>query len=107
MLDEAWTKSEASSGLKGVLTFDPFNMMSQLYKLSGVAPPQDTSSLFEFVAPFFELVAYSLQNLRIRFPVEIAIGEVSSVLDLIRYKLLDRPKKFPRTYDKIHLSNIP
>lgn len=107
MLDEAWTKSEASSELKGVLTFNPFDMMSQLYKRSGVPLPKDTSSLFEFVAPFFELVAYSLQHLRNRFTVEIAIGEVSSVLDMIRYELLDRPKSFPHSYDKIQLSNIP
>ncbi|KAI4166617.1 MAG: hypothetical protein LQ343_007903, partial [Gyalolechia ehrenbergii] len=79
---------QGSSGywLTGVMSFDPFRILVELYEYSGLQPPKDASSLYDFVISFFLQVAHSLKSC---------------------HGLLDREKSCAQSYDRIHLSNIP
>lgn len=81
--------------------------MKELYKFTRIPTPMNTTSLYEYVAPFFHLAAQSLQQLRDRLTVEVMLGEVSGILDMMRHQVLDPNSSFPHSYDCIHLSNIP
>ncbi|KAL9006254.1 MAG: hypothetical protein Q9188_000976 [Gyalolechia gomerana] len=60
MLDDGWGKEVAGTGLTGVMSFDPFRMLVELYEYTGLQPPKDASLLYDFVIPFFLQVAHSL-----------------------------------------------
>ncbi len=107
LTDEAWTESRRWDWVYGVIGFDPFENMEALYEFTELPLPRNRTSLYEFVAPFFQRVAQSLQKLRNRLTVEMLLGEVSGNLDMLRHQLLDRDQCFPHSYDRIHLSNIP
>ncbi|KAI4220875.1 MAG: hypothetical protein LQ349_007983 [Xanthoria aureola] len=107
LTDEAWTESRRWDWVYGVIGFDPFENMEALYELTGLPLPKNQTSLYEFVAAFFQRVAQSLQKLRNRLMVEMLLGEVWGNLDMIQHKILDRDQSFPHSYDRIHLSNIP
>lgn len=106
MLDRGWGNSTPGS-VDGVLAADPFRLMSELCDLVMIPTPQDSTSLYEFVASFFLSVARSLDKFRDRLVVECVLGEVSSVLECIAHGITDREKKLPRSFNRIHLSNIP
>lgn len=55
---------QGSSGywLTGVMSFDPFRILVELYEYSGLQPPKDASSLYDFVISFFLQVAHSLKS---------------------------------------------
>lgn len=72
-------------------------MMEALCEVTEIPPPETTTSLYEFVVPFFQRVAQSLQKLRNRLTVEVMLGEVSANLDMIRRELLDRETSFPQS----------
>lgn len=59
----------------------PLSMMGELYETTGPQPQKNTSSLYHYVACFFQHVARSLQKLRSRLTVDIVLGEVSGVLE--------------------------
>ena len=106
MLDRGWGNGTAGS-VDGVLAADPFWLMSELSDLVMISTLQDSTSLYEFVALFFLSVARALDRLRERLVVECVLGEVSSVLECVAQGITDREKKFPRSFNRIHLSNVP
>ena len=106
MLDRGWG-IDTTGSVNGVLPADPFRLMSELSDLVMIPTPQDSTSLYEFVASFFLSVARSLDRLRDRLVVECVLGEVSSVLECITHGISDREKKFPRSFNRLHLSNVP
>ncbi len=60
----------------------------------------------------FDHITLALLNLADRLCVEVVIGEMSDVMERIRFNALDHrntPSKlsFPQVYDRIHMSNIP
>jgi hypothetical protein len=77
--------------------------------------------LFEYVTPFFLEAANAIKLLEGRLQVEVVYGELIDVCEKLRFGLyqkedeeeteasdLDvRPKGFPVTFDRIHLSNVP
>ncbi|KAI1869257.1 uncharacterized protein JN550_005887 [Neoarthrinium moseri] len=66
---------------------------------------------------FFRCVAFSLDALKSRLTVEVAVSEMNDYLERLRYDVLPSrqggkqgtldPSTFPKAYDRIHLSNIP
>ena len=105
LLDD-WVKATAGT-LESAIVFDPFQMMDELYEYTGLPAPKDTTSLYEYVAPFFLKVAQSLRNFRNRFKCEFILGEVTEILESMRHGIINRPQDFARVYDRVHLSNIP
>lgn len=107
MLDRGWDNGTTAGGPDGVVAPDPFRLMSELFDLTEIETPKDTTSLYDFVVHFFLRVAQSLAKIRDRLRVETVLGEVSDVLDRIRYGIMARKKSFPRSYNRIHMSNVP
>ncbi|CAJ2499920.1 Uu.00g027730.m01.CDS01 [Anthostomella pinea] len=66
---------------------------------------------------FFRCGAFSLYQLQSRITDETVVGELNDCLERLRYDALQQqheskqgtmdPNVFPKTYDRIHLSNIP
>ncbi|KAL8668069.1 MAG: hypothetical protein Q9202_000047 [Teloschistes flavicans] len=106
MLDSRWQGS-LNDTLGAVLSFDPFGVADNLYLHTGLEKPQQKPYLYNYVARFFAHVATAIGKLRKRLVVEIMYGEVSDILETIRYNGSDRPETFPAKYDRVHLSNIP
>jgi hypothetical protein len=82
--------------------------------------PTETS-FYEFLAPFFANVADAIKVLQGRIQVEVLHDEFVDICEEIRFgvypkehgrrtKAADvelRPKNFPVTFDRIHMSNVP
>jgi len=89
---------------------DPLQFASQLgftVKNAGV---------LENVRGFLKLVSFSLDQLNGRLMIETLAGEMTDIIEWLRWDCLDvrselvvgvDPSKFPRVYDRIHMSNIP
>ena len=86
---------------------DPFEIADNMYMKSGVKPPSSPSRLYDYMTPFLVDTALVIRHLKGRMMVEFIPGEVTAVAEEIRYGLRDRPQRFPRTYDRVHLSNVP
>ncbi|KAK3989044.1 tetratricopeptide [Cladorrhinum sp. PSN332] len=73
-------------------------------------------SALHSLGTFFDVVSMSVLVLSKRIRVEVLVGEMSEVMERIRRNCLDSrsrpcggidPSEFPKTYDRIHMSNIP
>lgn len=106
MLDVDWQRASHGS-LEGAMGFDPYDMMDSLYKETGIVEPAKKSTLFDYVSHFFSQVADTIRRLQGRVLVEVIHGEITGVMDKIRYGELERSGGFPSSYDRVHLSNIP
>jgi hypothetical protein len=78
--------------------------------------PVTKGGVLQRVGDFFGLVALSVLRLSPRLEIEALVGEMTDTMDRLRWNCLDArsqplggidPSKFPRTYDRIHMSNIP
>jgi len=108
IMDEEWPEDQAYKGdLKSILAFDPFAIMTRFYLHTGLDEPTEDPTLYAYAAKFFARVAVAIQRLQDRLVVEVIHGEISDVLEAIRYRTLDRADNFPTEYDQVHLSNIP
>lgn len=108
IMDEEWPEDQAYKGdLKSILAFDPFAIMTRFYLHTGLDEPTEDPTLYAYAAKFFACVAVAIQRLQDRLVVEVIHGEISDVLEAIRYRTLDRADNFPTEYDQVHLSNIP
>lgn len=105
MLDADWHVNVDLA--EGVMAMDPYDLMDTLYVESGLEDPTNKSTLYHFVAHFFEQVASAICSLRGRFVVEIIHGEISSIMEKIRYDALDQELVYPTRYNTVHMSNIP
>ncbi|KAL8633683.1 hypothetical protein Q9189_000631 [Teloschistes chrysophthalmus] len=106
MLDAGW-QGPLYDTPGAVLSFDPFGAVDNLYLHTGLERPHKEPYLYNHVARFFAHVATAIGRLRKRLVIEIMHGEVSNMLETIRYNSSDRPGTFPAKYDRVHLSNIP
>lgn len=79
MLDADWHVNVDLA--EGVMAMDPYDLMDTLYVESGLEDPTNKSTLYHFVAHFFEQVASAICSLRGRFVVEIIHGEISSIME--------------------------
>ncbi|GAB0146017.1 hypothetical protein EsHS_00006429 [Epichloe bromicola] len=101
------------------IEFDPLEVTVSM----GAAPPRwegDSSSLEKLALVFrgFSTSTFSF-SIEGRLVVELIIGEVADIMERIRYKMLHHrlsppkgssmldPTLFPRTFDYVHMSNIP
>lgn len=91
--------------------------------------PVDLSDLFindtlsgtviKKMSVFFEGVTLGLVMLNEKLAIEAIVGEMADVMERIRYDAMDHrslapkddtsidPRRFPKTFDRIHMSNIP
>lgn len=86
-------------------------------QLAGVLPPIAAGvGALEMIGSFFDAVSMSVAKLSPRLMIEALAGEMTDIMDRIRWNCLDarskpsggiNPSKFPGTYDRIHMSNIP
>lgn len=82
-------------------------------KLSGLSKAKGA---LETVGSFFGVVSLALVMLSDRLKIEALVGEMTDVMERIRWDCLESrsqpsggidPSTFPSTYDRIHMSNIP
>ena len=106
MLDKDWQRISNGS-LDSAMGFDPYDMMDSLYKETKIEEPMRRSTLFDYVSHFFSNVADVIRRLQGRILVEIIHGEITGVMDKIRYGEMNRRGGFPSSYDQVHMSNIP
>ena len=94
------------------LAFNPFQAVAHLYNETRLPKPEHPKRLYDYVAGFFIKTAAALKHLRGRMIVEGICGELFTVMEKIRYSLVDSrgsesTAAFPRQFDRIHESNIP
>lgn len=106
MLDADWQRASHGS-LDSAMAFDPYDMMDNLYKETGIEEPAKKSTLYDYVSHFFSHVADVIKRLQGCIIVEVIHGEITGVLDKIRHGELERKGGFPSSYDLVHMSNIP
>ncbi|KAH6685757.1 hypothetical protein F5X68DRAFT_240974 [Plectosphaerella plurivora] len=104
-----------------VLDWDPNTMAEWLQPGSSKSPRSE--GLFEDMSTFFEILAVSALSHLGRLQIGLIAGEMAEVMERIRYDSLEHrspsvkartpvkrpvdPSRFPRVYDRIHMSNIP
>ncbi|KAF2019225.1 hypothetical protein BU24DRAFT_489229 [Aaosphaeria arxii CBS 175.79] len=97
---------------QGGIDLDPGNDVAEiedgLYGATMWRAPKNSSKIYDLVYHFFVSVAKGLAQIRERLVVEAISGDITEVIEGIRFGLLkERNTTFPRKYDRIHLSNIP
>jgi len=108
LMDEQWPEDQAyEDDLGSVLAFDPFDIMTRFYLHTDLEEPTEDPTIYAYAAKFFARVAVAMKRLQNRLVVEVIHGEISDILEAIRYRTLDRADNFPSEYDQVHLSNIP
>lgn len=95
------------------VSFDPFSFVGMLYGGVEISLPQEPTQLYDYFEPLLIRIADSLHHLGDIFKIEMNVGDCCGALEEIRYaskvfrRDVERPMDFPRTYDTIHLSNLP
>lgn len=97
--------------------FYPFDVAERFYLKTGLKEPERPTCLYDYVAPFFIEVAHAMKHLDARLCIEVICGEMSAVMEMMRYGFLDHRNKdhsdesdvrsLPTQFDRIHMSNIP
>jgi tetratricopeptide (TPR) repeat protein len=102
------TLVHSSSEVDSHLGHNPADLMYHLYNGSDCNLPSNPNKLFDYAYDFFGEVARAVKLLGDRLVFEVVSGEVTQVLDSIRYRFEeDRDPTYPTEYDRIHLSNVP
>ena len=104
MLDLDWHR-DCHASLDGNFCYDPYLSMENFYL--GSQAPANSTRLCEFFFPFFEKAAMAISELHGRITVECLHGDMTASMEQIRYGLLDRKKGFPKSYNTVHMTNIP
>lgn len=95
------------------VSFDPFSIAEKFYENVKIPEPERPTQLYDYFEPFFMHTAKAFSQIGSNTKIECNIDDCLGALEEIRFsdkivhKGVDRPDKFPRTYDRIHLSNIP
>jgi hypothetical protein len=75
-----------------------------------------STGALDHTAKFFDMVALSFMRITGRLKLEALVGEMTDTLERLQWNCLETrsqpvggidPAQFPRTYDRIHMSNIP
>ena len=93
-------------------------MGDHLFNESEIQRPKHPKSLFDYACAFFRPVARALRSLQSRMTVELLCGEMSDVMERLRYDVLEQRQdldtqspsdatSMPVLYHRIHMSNIP
>lgn len=104
MLDLDWHR-DCRASLDGCFCYDPYRSIPE-FKLESQAPTNLTR-LCEFFFPFFEKAATAISELGARLKIEVLHGDITAIMEKIRYGLLERKKGFPKSYNSVHMTNIP
>ena len=104
LLDLDW-HGDCHASLDGIFCYDPY-LSFEGFRLGPQAPP-DATRLCEFFVPFFEKTAMAIAALRGRLTIECLHGEMTGLMEQIRYGLLEREKGFPKVFNRVHMTNIP
>ena len=112
LLDVEGERLRREEGGEFEMAFNPFDAADQLYKTTHLPKPKHPRSLYDYIASFFIKAAGALKHLRGRMIVEGICGELFTVMEKIRYNLVDwrgneSAAAFPTQFDRIHESNIP
>lgn len=112
LLDVEGERLRREKGGEFEMAFNPFDAADQLYKTTHLPKPEHPRSLYDYIASFFIKTAAALKYLTGRLIVEGICGELFSVMEKIRYNLVDwrgneSTAPFPTQFDRIHESNIP
>ncbi|KAF9878329.1 putative tetratricopeptide [Colletotrichum karsti] len=108
--------SAPSYELLPTLDWDPTSL---IHNLSIPVKDAEKNDVIKSLEEFFDYLCVATMSLTDRMDIEVISGEMADVLDRIRYNKLEhrlqKPSspdgldatKFPRQYDRIHMSNIP
>ena len=112
LLDVEGEKVRVEEGGESVLAFNPFDAAAHLHKELHLPNPEHPSSLYDYIAGFFNETAAALKYLSGRVMVEVICGELFTVMEKIKYNIMDwrgneSTSAFPTQFDRIHESNIP
>ena len=111
-LDVEGEKMRREEGGELEMVFNPFDAAAHLYQETGLPKPENPQTLYDYIAGFFIKTAAALKYLTGRVIVEGICSELFTVMEEIRYNLIDSRDNesmaaFPTQFDRIHESNIP
>ncbi|KAB5529051.1 tetratricopeptide [Coniochaeta sp. 2T2.1] len=107
-----WARTASDKDKVPALESDPIELAEKLIS----AGRASQSGVLETVSKFFDGVSLATVMFSQRLKIEALVGEMNDVLERIRYDCLDGrsqpvrgidPSRFPRKYDRIHMSNVP
>jgi hypothetical protein len=116
-VDLAWVRKVPNRDLH--IDPGPCNFTDDIWERmwdNGFRPSQ--LSLFEHPAHWFLSIAQALKQMRGRIKIEARVGDVTTVLEQIKYGVVGHRERrnpsethhqasYPEVYDRIHLSNVP
>ncbi len=93
LVDVVWEKETPSDGVLD-LQFNPYDAVESLYAERPyyhhpLHQPEHATMLYDYVAPYFVRTADAINHLKGRMKVEVVCGELNTVLEKIRYDVLD------------------
>ncbi|KAJ3954397.1 hypothetical protein N0V92_009090 [Colletotrichum tropicale] len=109
----------ASQGLSEVPPGFDWNPAEMIKSLRSFLSTESEEHVLKIVSEYFEHFSLAMMTLHSRIKIEVIAGEMADVLDRIRHGNLEHrlqrpndveavdPTRFPREYDRIHMSNIP
>lgn len=121
MMDVDWYNNlksiDSASGIE--LGHDPFACLDHFSEEAWKSRPKTAAKIYDF--PFFTQTAKAIKQLRDRVLIEVTYGDYVDIAEKIRFGMYrdsdsassisdqrsTRPKEFPTSYDRIHLSNVP
>ncbi|KAI1139797.1 hypothetical protein F5Y05DRAFT_380108 [Hypoxylon sp. FL0543] len=120
LIDVKW-QARQPPGDEPVLEGHPHGIVDKLIGMfSRLNAPNRASTycILQHAGTFFEKVRLAILSLEDRLMVEMIIGDMTEVLDRLRYDKMERPKRgldsegrelldWPQKYHIIHMSNIP
>ncbi|SMR47986.1 unnamed protein product [Zymoseptoria tritici ST99CH_3D1] len=104
----------------------PYTIAAKIEELG--IKPRGAQCLYDYVAPWLIQIAKAIGQLRGRFQVEACVGDLTAVLEQIKYGVVGHRSQaitpesaavkphavagavhsdYPQLYDRIHLSNVP
>ena len=108
LLDLEWHR-DCGVSIDGTLQFNPYHAIGLLVERADlkIRIPARSDRLFDFLSPFFLETARAIRELHGRLTIKFLLGEMTELMEQLRYSLIDRPKGFPKLYNRVHMSNIP
>ena len=108
LLDLEWHR-DCRGSADGTLQFNPYEAVDHLVGRADlkIMIPARSDRLLDFLSPFFLEAAKAIKELHGRLTIECLLGDMTEALEQIRYSFTDRPKGFPKLYNRVHMTNIP
>ncbi|KAK7741805.1 hypothetical protein SLS53_004869 [Cytospora paraplurivora] len=111
-----WSITYGGNYPANLCEFDPVETIDLFILIDEDEP---SSMSIERLAMWFDLVTVGILTLHGKLTIEAVVGEMADVMERIRYDALGHrslaprnkkdsdPRRFPKTFDRIHMSNIP